>query len=68
MNTFVVTVTPMGMYQGHAIKINGLQVAHRPYNGARSHDVEREVTAALGALIREKLGWPEEAPEGDEDW
>lgn len=69
MNTFVVSVESAGFYQGHNVKINGVQAFHRPYDGKHSGDVEHEVAAALGELLREKLRLNKEAPpEEDDNW
>jgi hypothetical protein len=69
VNTFILSVEGAGFYRGHNVKINGVQVAHRPYDGSGVDTVELEVAEALGELIREKLGWNEEAPEQEEeDW
>jgi hypothetical protein len=68
VNTFIFQIEDAGWYEGHNVKINGIQVAHRPYDGSLDYDVEREVAEAFGELLREKLGWNKEAPEDDPEW
>lgn len=61
----VVTVDAGDYYRGFAVSINGVQVAHRPYDGSSAEDVEREVVEALGGLLRRETGWAREAAEDD---
>lgn len=68
MNTFIIQVEGAGFYQGHNILINGLQVAHRPYDGSHLDAVEREVAEAFGELLRKEMGLKKEAPPEEEDW
>lgn len=68
MNTLIIQVDPVSFYGGHNIKINGLQVAHRPYDGSHFDAVEREVAEAFGKLLRKEMGLKKEAPPEEEDW
>lgn len=62
--TFVLTITG-GDYGGHEVRLNDQVIGHRPYDGSRPDDVNNEVAAALAAILRERLGWPETDPRGD---
>jgi hypothetical protein len=53
-------------YGGYNVMIDGVQAYHRPYDGSSTEDVVKEAAGALGALLREKLDYFEEAPEEDE--
>jgi hypothetical protein len=53
-------------YDGDDVTIDGVQAYHRPYDGSSNGDVIKEAAGALGELLREKLGYPEKAPEEDE--
>ena len=65
----IVQVVTAGFYNGHNIKINGQQVAHRPYDGSSYVDVEVEVAEALGELLRKQMGLHKEAPNPEgENW
>ncbi len=60
----VVTVDTTDYYRGYDVAINGVQVAHRPYDGSCAEEVEREVVEALGAVLRRETGWAREADDG----
>lgn len=60
-----ITVDTDGYYNGATVSINGVPVAHRPYDGSCAEEVEREAIEALGALLRRETGWPKEAPSDD---
>jgi hypothetical protein len=53
----VVSIEPNGFYRGWNVHINGLKVAHKPYDGSDAEDVEREVVEAFGGLLRQTTGW-----------
>lgn len=61
----VVTVDAENYYRGYTVAINGVPVAHRPYDGSAAEAVEREVAEALGILLRQVTGWPEKAEEDE---
>jgi hypothetical protein len=50
-------------YAGDNVLIDGVQAYYRPYDGSDTQDVIKEAAGALGTLLREKLGYFEEAPE-----
>lgn len=62
----VVSVDTNDYYRGYDVSINGVKVAHRPYDGSNAEEVEDEVAEALGVLLRQVTGWPEKA-EGNDD-
>lgn len=62
-----VSVQEEGFLAGHNVFVNGVQVAHRPYDGSDAESVEREVVEALGTLLRQATGWAREAPPWDPD-
>jgi hypothetical protein len=68
-NTYPILITVDGAgydnYNGHNVKIGGVQAYHRPYDGSDDDDVMTEACRALGELLRDKLGLKEEATEED---
>lgn len=67
MTGLVLSVSTDNYYQGHEISINGVHVAHRPYDGSDADEVITEVAETFGALLRKATGWQEQREE-DEDW
>lgn len=61
----VVTIDSENYYRGHQVYLNGVQVAHRPYDGSDPIEVERDVIVAFGSLLRQVTGWTEENEEED---
>ncbi len=54
----LITVKATGFDQGHTVEINGQRAYYRPYDGSNHEQVAHEAYAALGELIRERLGLP----------
>lgn len=52
---------------GHIVSLNNEQVAWRPWDGSDEYEVESEIVSVLGALLREKLGLDQTAPEDEDD-
>lgn len=62
-HALLITVTRESEYDGHNVMFGGQQAYFRPYDGCDDDDVIDEACKALGELLREKLGFPEEEPE-----
>jgi hypothetical protein len=62
----LVSIDTRDYHGGYAVSINGVQIAHRPYDGSSAEEVEHEVIEALGELLRRETGWPQRAPEEDD--
>ena len=45
-------------YDGFTVFFNDQRAYFRPYDGSSAEEVEDEAAAALGELVREKLGHP----------
>lgn len=60
-----ISVDTTDYYRGYTVSINGVPVAHRPYDGSNAEEVEREAVEALGALLRRETGWPEKGTDDE---
>lgn len=60
-------VEGVGLYQGWNLKINGVPMYHKPYDGSDSEAAAEEFLIALGALMRRETGRPvSQVTESDE--
>jgi hypothetical protein len=68
VNSLIIQVEGAGFYNGYNVLINGKQAYYRPYDGSHGDEVLAEFAETLGAIVRERLGHPEEEPERPDDW
>lgn len=47
-----------GLYNGWNVKLNGVPMYHKPYDGSDDEEAAEEFLTALGALIRREAGYP----------
>jgi hypothetical protein len=66
MHALVITVDGEDRdYGGNDVYLGEIKIGHRPYDGSWKEDIAKEAAASLAALLRERLGWPLEAPDED---
>jgi hypothetical protein len=61
--TLQLEVESLGPYGGFDVFLSGIPLGRRKYDGSDGDDVAEEVARELAGLLRERLGWPDEAHE-----
>lgn len=66
-----VTAKPRHAYEGYDMYLGGagepgdahVKIGHKPYDGSCAEKAEQEVVSALAGMLRERLGWQQDARE-----
>jgi hypothetical protein len=63
----MIEVEGTGPYTGWDVKLNGVPMYHKPYDGSDAEQAAEQFLEVLGTLVRQESGFPEIGEEGDGD-
>lgn len=62
----IITVDNDPPWHGSEVRIGGVLIGYRPYDGSDVDEILAQVNQTLADMLHERLGWPRENP--DEKW